>query len=105
MDKLFTFLAAFAGGYLGAKIAQSTQPIPALAPKKYYVKRIVSTGNGTTVTEYFRNGYQWGAIDTAGQYTLSQANDIVGSLSINEPNYTYQTEPVQQQQSAVQGYY
>lgn len=105
MDKLFTAVIVFVAAFAGTKAAQSTPPIPSMAPKKYYVKRVTDAGNGTTITEYFSDGNQWGAIDTAGQYTLAQANNIVGFMLINEPNYTYQTELVQQQQAAVQGYY
>lgn len=98
-----SLILAFIGGFLGAMTGTAygkNMPMP--APKKFYIKHIVADANGMAITQYMKEGGEWGTIDTAMEVTAAQANQIMGYLRINFPNDQFQAELVTS--AAVQGY-
>lgn len=96
-------LLAFIGGFLGAMTGTAYgKQMPMPAPKKFYIKHIVSDANGVMVTQYMKPGGEWGTVDTAMQVTAAQANQIMGYLRLNFPDDNFEAELVTS--AAVQGY-
>lgn len=103
------FFGALVGGFVGSILANAVYDTikekmqtaaQSVAEQKYYVTKTFDA-SGVQVTQYMQQDGSWGAIDTAGQFVKSTADDAVGFFIATGQTGVFKKEPIT---TTVQGY-